>query len=320
MINMNRSYPIEPHPTWDIHDPSKQKEFCDCPRKYFWRYVLGLVSDAPNNHLVFGESFHRAMAYLLQTDYSVNSIQTAYNEHFLPYYRSHFPRSTDELFGAKTPSAALVALSEYAQKYSDDLSRFKVLHVEVAGVAPISSNRQLHFRIDAIVADSRGIYTLEHKTGSGVTRFWTDQWDLDLQPSTYTHALRCAYPNENVRGVMINGIHFKKLKAGPRIDLIRIPIWKNNDQLAAWLYTTNAIMDEIEYNFELLSHSSDSDNVLSCFRQNPGACTKYFGCPYHDFCGAWPNPLQKLDQIPMGFKTEFWDPSEKESQYQLELK
>ncbi len=314
------SYPVEPNPCWEIHDPSKLKEYLDCPRKYFFRHVLGWESSTPNNHLVFGEAFHRAMAYMLQTDYSVESIQIAYNAHFLPYYREHFPRSTDELFGAKTPESALFALATYGAYYPNDLTDFNVLHVEVAGAAPVAEDRVLHFRIDAIVEDDSGVYTLEHKTGSGISRFWTDQWDLDLQPATYTHALRCAYPDKKVRGVKINGIHFKKLKAGPKIDFVRLPIWKNNGQMGAWLFTVNSLLDELEWNFEQLSHCSDSDPVLNCFRMNPNSCTKYFGCAYHDFCGAWPNPLTKIHTVPMGFEIEFWDPRAKEALYQMECK
>ncbi len=321
MINIDKTYPIPSYPAWQIHDPSKLKEYLDCPRKYFFRHVLGWETTTPSNHLVFGEAFHRAMAYLLQTDYSTESVQIAYNEHFLPYYRSIFPASTDELFGAKTPAACLFALAGYTAKYPNDHTDFKVLHVEVAGAAPVSDSRVMHFRIDAICEDSKGVYTLEHKTGSGVSRFWTDQWDLDLQPATYTHALRCAYPDKHVRGVKMNGVHFKKLKSGPKIEYIRLPIWKNNGQMSAWLFTVNSILDEIQWNFEQLSHCSDSDPTLQCFRMNPNSCTKYFGCPYHDFCGAWPNPLARRTPVPMGFEVNFWNPSDAEDDgtYQLKL-
>ena len=311
MISTNPDdYPIPIDQTIDVIDTSKIKCYLDCPRQFLWQYVFGWRSAAPNNHLIFGEAFHRAMAYMLQTDYSTPNIQAAYNDHFLPYYRSHLPPTTDALFGAKTPEACLFALALYAQQYKHDLREFKVLHVEVAGAVPIATDRVVHFRIDAIVEDDKGIYALEHKTGSGVTRFWTDQWELDLQPATYTHALRCAYPEANVKGCKINGVHFKKLKAGPKIDFSRIPIWKTNDLMGAWLYTMNETMDRIENDMMQLRLQHPDDQLLECFPMNPNACTKYFGCPYKDFCGAWSNPLSKFNQLPMGMMIEFWDPRE----------
>ena len=55
--------------------------------------------------------------------------------------------------------------------------------------------------------------------------------------------------------------------------------------------------------------------MLMCFPMNTESCTKYFGCAYHDFCQAWPNPLQHCEEPPLGFKIEHWDPTEGESKY-----
>ena len=49
-----------------------------------------------------------------------------------------------------------------------------------------------------------------------------------------------------------------------------------------------------------------------CFPQNPTACTKYFGCPYHGFCTAWSNTLKYADEAPLGFHIEWWNPADKE--------
>lgn len=317
---LSNSYPIPTDPTWEVVDVSKLKEYCDCPRKYFWRHVLGWESTAPNNHLIFGEAMHRAIAHLLQTDYSNENILHAYTEKFLPYYREHFPPSTDELMKAKTPQSMVYMLPQYAQRYKDDHAKFETLHVEVGGAVPIADDRVLHLRIDAILRDrAKGyIYAQEHKSGSGITPQWVNQWELDLQPTTYTHALRSAFPGEEVKGVELNGVHFKHLKAGPKLDFIRIPLWKSNENMLVWLITVNRLVDAIEQDFEILSRSSESDPCLAAFRLNPGNCTKYFGCTYHNFCCAWPNPLSRCQQVQMGYKVEFWDPRKMEVQKKLE--
>jgi hypothetical protein len=312
------TFPVPVHPTWEIIDTSKIKTYLDCPRQFFWRYVLGWDSTAPSNHLVFGEAFHRAMAYLLLNDYSNKSISIAYQEHFLPYYRKHFPPSTDELMKGKTPDAIPFALIQYAEKYKQDFNNFEIHYVEIAGAAPVTEDELIHLRMDAVCEDRHGLFALEHKTGSGISRFWTDQWDLDLQPGTYSHAVRCAFPDQNVRGTMINGIHFKKLKAGPKIELMRMPIWKSNDLMLSWHSTIVSALHEIKNDFEFLSKHTGEEVVMDCFRMNPGTCTKYTGCAYKNFCCSWANPLKRIDQVQMGFEIKFWDPRAGEVKHQLE--
>ena len=68
-----------------------------------------------------------------------------------------------------------------------------------------------------------------------------------------------------------------------------------------------------------LHHCKEGDNVLMAFPMNNGSCTKYKGCPYYDFCLAWQNPLQRAYEPPLGFRTEFWNPSEMETTNKKDL-
>ena len=307
---------LSEHPTWKILDSSKWTTFMDCPRRYFWEYVLGWRSDAPNNHLEFGTAWHDAMEYLLLNGYSDECVIGAFDK-FLAHYRDHFPESSDELYDPKTPRNALKALSLYAERYLSDLRDFEVLYTEAAGTVPVNEVQVLHFRLDSICRDTQGRhFSLEHKTGSRLSRFWTDQWPLSPQVGTYTHVMHCLYPSNDVWGVKINGTFFQKTK----IDFSRIPIRKTLSQMQQWLWNVNWWADQIAWQFESLTgHCSADDPVLMAFPQQPGVCTKYFGCPYHDFCLAWPNPLQHLDEIPAGFKYDFWDPSEREATHRMDL-
>ena len=154
-------FPIIPDETWEIIDPSKIQEYMSCPRKYFYRYMLGWRYDNSNVHLVFGEAWHRAMEYLLKHDYSENSITEAFNL-FIAYYRESYPPMMDELNGVKTPANALMALVEYTTKYAQD--KFEVLHTETAGSVPITEDWSIHFRVDSICKDERGIFSLSQIT------------------------------------------------------------------------------------------------------------------------------------------------------------
>ena len=296
---------VPEHYTWDIQDSSKVQEFMDCPRKYFYRYMLGWVSDAPNNHLTFGSAWHEAMEYLLLNGYDDSSVLEAY-EAFLRVYRKDFPEETDELFGAKTPARALEALVEYTNRYKNDFSEFKVLYTEIAGTVPLTEDRKLHFRQDAIChSDSFGYFSLEHKTsGATLTRAWMQQWPLSTQVGCYTHVLHCLFPTEEVYGVKINGAGFLKTK----FSFERVPIAKTKNGMQVWLWNTLFWLDQIQWNYELLKECKESDEVMMAFPMNTQNCSKWFGCPYFDFCTAWHNPLRNCDEAPMGLKIEFWDP------------
>ena len=86
-----------------------------------------------------------------------------------------------------------------------------------------------------------------------------------------------------------------------------------------WLWTVNDIWSDLEYELERLADCSAGDAILAAFPIDPTSCTKYRGCPYHDFCINWANPLQQLGQVPLGYKVDFWDPLEKESKHRMEL-
>ena len=79
-------------------------------------------------------------------------------------------------------------------------------------------------------------------------------------------------------------------------------------------------MLEIEWEMERLANCTDKEPVMMCFPMNPSHCTSYFGCKYMDFCLAWANPLQRIEEPPLGFKLEYWDPSQEESKVQFNVK
>jgi hypothetical protein len=310
-------YPIPTHPTWDVIDPSKLQCFLDCERQYFYQYVLGWRQDRMDNHLHFGTSWHKAMEFLLRNGYDQNSIMGAYLA-FEREYRKVFPKDTDYLMNQKTPANALMALVEYAAKYRADLTNYEVLYTEVGGTAPLYEDLVLHYRIDSILRERNTglIISLEHKTASS-EYMWDLQWPLSIQVNTYTHALYCFFPPEQVKGVVINGAVFKKTKA-PTFAFPRAPVYKRPEQLQGWLQHTQLRAKQLQTEFEILSGSSDSDPVLDAFPLRPVSCTKFFGCPYHAFCVAWQNPLQHCESVPLGFVQEWWDPRRDEVSTKVE--
>jgi hypothetical protein len=307
---------IKKSETWDIQDSSKIQNFMDCQRSYFYRYILGWQSEYPNNHLVFGEAIHLALEYLLLNDYSTNSIAKAMDL-FLLKYREYFDEGTDELFSPKTPARVVDLLIEYCEKYKNDKHDFDVLYTEVAGTVSLSEDRAIAFRQDAICRGEEGIFSLEHKTkGGSIDSRWQNQWYLKTQIGAYTHVLNCLYPDENIYGVKINGLGILKTK----FSFERIPVVKTNKSMKVWLWNTLYWLDQIYWNIDLLlNNCKESDSVMMAFPLNSESCNKYFGCVYKDFCHAWANPLRRIDEVPPGFKIEYWNPLEKEARHKFEI-
>ena len=306
-------------PTWDITDASKLTAFATCPRQYFYEYILGWRPQLPSNHLIFGTSWHLAMEALLLGQ----SVPVAFDL-FLTDYRKTFGPETDELYAPKNPANAEIVLYAYAAKYANDLDKFDVLHTEVAGTVAIASDQKLHFRMDSVCRDKRSgrVFSLEHKTGSRSYN-WEYQWNVSFQIGTYTHVLYCLYPPEEVDGVKLNAAFFTKAvrswkalsqgettKYNLPFEFLRLPVYRSIPQMQQWLWNATFWTDQLEWQWNLLLDCDESDSLLTCFPQNPTACSKFFGCDYRDFCSAWRNPLHHCYEPPQGFAIEHWDPSD----------
>jgi hypothetical protein len=281
-------FPIPQHDTWRILDSSKVQTFMECPRKYFFRYILGWTRDAPNIHLVFGEAWHEGMERILLGDSAEQAADA-----FDLIFRRDFPESMDDIFFPKVPAVARAAFKQYKEVYAGD--QFEVLSTEISGTAPIGPDRVLHFRIDAIVRGADGIIGLEHKTASVQSQQWREQWVLSAQVGAYGHVLHCLYEPSEVWGIIVNGTFFRKKDTG----FERVPIRKQPDMLQVWLSTLNYYTEMIDANMEELEHCADS-------------CGMYGGCPYRDLCAYRPNPLRYANNGPeIGFKVEWWNPADR---------
>jgi hypothetical protein len=318
-------------PSWNIQDATKLQAFCACPRKYFWEYVLGWRPEAPSNHLVFGQAWHKAMEYLLEHDYSIDSVQKAHEE-FLHEYRKIFSPETDEIFFPKTPENALIALARYAGRFKDDLQRFKVLYTEISGSITVGESREVYFRMDTILKDLEDyILSIDHKTGS-YTYGWENQFPLSHQTGIYTHVLYCLNNKEKVKGLIYRGTIFGKTKKAwdqlqhgqsltykDPVEFVEYPAFRSKEQMQMWLWNINAWLDLIQFNFEALADCSEDEEVMFSFPQQPTACSNYGGCIFADFCSAWPNPLRRCQEPPLNFKEDHWDPTKLEAKHVFKL-
>lgn len=325
--------PLEYHYTYDLYDSSKLQTFLDCPRRYFYEYILAWRQDRPNKHLIFGESWHRALEVILREGKSAEAIEHAFKA-FMGYYREHFSANTDSDMFPKNPASALNALIDYTHKYQDEKLRVMQigdkLMLEIAGTVPLDMGSaeqealELHFRLDSIVLDSskKQIYCLEHKTASRNSQAWHDGWHLKTQISVYSHALfslnhifKTLYPDYHIFGIVVNGTFFTKtaldsIKGESRMH-VRVPVRKTREDMRVFQWNIKEWISFLQGEWQSLTKCSPDDDVLRAFPMNTNACTNFGGCPYFDICMSWANPLKHAASPPSDIVTEYWDPGKR---------
>lgn len=306
----------------EIFDSTKIQAFMDSPRRFFYEYVLGWRWAEPNIHLTFGSCWHDAMEHIQLHGYSDESFAEA-AQLFLSRFEEAYPnRGEWDFFEPKTPNRAVKALYDYCILHKPDHEQ--ILYTEIAGVLPISleRNRLLHFKQDTIVLQDQGYWSREHKTTKYFSKPWENSWKNKFQVGTYGLAmytlkdfLQTRFGDHPILGVQINGVAFKAKET----DFRRVPILRDEGQMQKFLWEANHWIDQIDWNMESLAESSPADIVMGAFPCNSESCSKY-GCPWADFCTAWPNPLQHCEKPPIGYRQEDWDPrhNEDKSQYKLE--
>lgn len=302
-LNIPDALPVPQHGTFHVLDSTKIKTFMDCPRKFFYEYVCGIRKDEPNEHLVFGSAWHDAIEHIMNNGRNRESVLDAANI-FMETYKKGYEGKEHFLPGAsnaKTPENGLNLLVAYLNEYKSD--EYETLFTEVAGAVPISQDRQLHVKFDSVIRRRDGIWSLEHKTTGRLTQAWKDKWQIDFQVGAYNHALRCLFPNEQVRGIIVNGAVVRDKS----YEFLRIPVSRDGKQALMFLWEANHWVDMIEWNFNELAQSKIDDPIMMAFPKNVESCGK-FGCKYPEFCWIKPNPIYLAHENVPGHKREFWDP------------
>jgi hypothetical protein len=272
---------------------------------------MGWKPIATNVDLVFGSAWHLAMEHLLIEGYvgkseeEQNRVVTEAFRKFEACYRDSFDPLSDEDRRPKTPANAFFALSHYPDAFSAD--RFNVLHTEIAGSVMLESDTLIYFKMDSIIQDELGEYaSLEHKTtGAYFSNNWPARWMQKVQVGVYNHVLFCLYPEDEVKGVYING--YCPRSSDPDKLFNRCLIGKTRRQMEDWAVNLSYWIGQIQQEFEELLRQDLEAPVLSCFPKNTESCTDYGQCRFLPWCYARPNPL--IGAMPQEFQHELWDPT-----------
>ncbi|MEG0299709.1 MAG: hypothetical protein RR609_09060, partial [Aurantimicrobium sp.] len=257
----------------------------------------GWRSEVPSIHLTFGRLWHEALESIYRNAFSVQAVGDALTL-FDPI------EEWGDRYGNKSAANARAGLIEYAARYARDVETYEIDGVEEGGSVLIAPDRYLIFNKD-IRAHRRGDgkpIIIEHKTASSTGPTWSRQWALSLQVGTYIYSEKIEH--DLAVDCLVNCTCF--LKAARKFE--RVLCMRSEEMLKVWLVTVNALYSELEFELQVLAECGPQDTVLQAFPLNPSACSSYAGCPYHDYCTSWPNPLRYAPEPPLGFTIDFWNP------------
>ena len=209
---------IEEHYTHEIYDSSKVQTFMDCPRKYFYEYVLGWRREGSNIHTHYGVAIHTGFELLNLVrvangkgyHLTEDDIGMAYTA-FLQSYRQEFKPEDDEYNNPKNPERAREALFAYKLEYNAEHAKETILSTEKAGSISISDDKKLHYRQDLIVhSPTFGIIVRDYKTAKKNSDPWAADFELKIQAGTYTHVARTMANLQLFEVLNLSGVKYKE--------------------------------------------------------------------------------------------------------------
>jgi hypothetical protein len=190
---------------------------------------------------------------------------------------------------------------------------FKLLAIEQPFAVPLDADRSDLFyigRLDKVFEYQGRIYIGEHKTTTSYKKDgpfrsdFVDSFSPNSQVDGYLYAAHLIY-GKRVKACWIDAalVH-QHVHDGFRF----IPIERQLQQLAGWVWEARYWVEQIEANERVLGSNQPIDeyDYLPAFPKNTTSCTNYGGCPFLDLCKMWSNPINHDD--PAGFKIEKWEP------------
>ena len=302
-----------------IIDTTKEKTLLQCPRLYYYKYMLFLTTD--NYDLKFGRAVHLGIEHLLNAHSNDVNPSIALKEAIEIAKNELEPNSIkDDLWlfnfedspSMKNPKNLRnieIALKYYQEYYLQGLypyvyaTEYVLIHTENSKYTPIYYN-DVRFlfagKFDAVVKHHDTIYMVEHKTTSMYLPLWLKYWKDDLQVLNYQFLGQKVY-NEHFGGVWLDGLSFQNSKKEP-VSLLLHPVeWKQSLSRRAYdifLYTL-IILDNMYKG--ILAYNTLPPESKNCYKYN-----KY--CPFAHICEHVRRIEDlKTDDISM-FNLDVWNP------------
>lgn len=304
-----------------ISDNHALSNYQDCPQKFCYRMVDGIVQKGGKASAKFGISLHagreayrkaiqQGVGHTGALSRAVTSATARWDvEMPIEYKQPHL--AADK----RSKSSLTTLLQGYLNKFSNQY--YEPIHVEVPFAIHVGQSRLFPGRdviatgiIDEVCRFNGGLYVLDLKSCGdlwGPTPNWFNQFRTSSQCMGYVRAAEETL-GEKVCGVIIHAI-WVKLPPGPRSKLSFQDYFRGD----VFCYSTSQL-DEWQSNFINSVDDCERAQKEGRWRRVLGtACTNYGGCAYQPLCSSPPETRAQL--IKLDYEVERWVPlAEKRTQ------
>lgn len=237
--------PMMPRYEPETMDHSATKTFKQCPRKYFYRMVLGRV--APNGIwdavFAWGSSFHKSLEVLYETDHSGKAMDAG---------QKLFKPPTHSKFMYQTKDRWLATFIELVKFYNDERAKgqIKVMAIEQPFKFQFPDGIVIGGRWDQLLEWNGRIWVRDWKTTSKEIQWFSQELDPNDQAMRYIYAAsalqyginEAGVPNRVVDGVLFTAIRNMKT-VGPTIH--PIPSQRTLTQVEQWVKDTLIVHEQM---------------------------------------------------------------------------
>jgi len=277
-------------------DYSTMCDFMVCPRRGFWRHIVGVRTNKRQLALEFGGAVHAGLhAWYL----------THAERPMLAAFSQDWP-GDDPTDSKRTTECGHKILKAYARHYATE--QLEVEAVEVTAAQTIFEIPFV-FKCDALVRDSTGVWVLEHKTSSSFSPLTIKSTRPNPQFVGYAVGAE-SYFGQKVAGTIYNGLLVSKSKTGFLREYIDFEPWERE----LWADEVRAFIRSFPKAGGLAPLSA-----MSLFRRNTVMCTTYYGeCPYRTLCVTEPNEEMLEKELEIGYTLDRWNPLEEDENAKVE--
>lgn len=286
-------------PTLDRFEPTKfdstaVKEFKTCPRKYFYRMVLGRAAPAGKWESVFawGTAIHKVMEVLYREGDIKKAMEVAYAT-----FRSPLPGKFDFL----TKELLTLNIAHLAKFYQSEKSggMIKCEAVEQPWNLVFPDGVTIGGRFDQIITWNGRIWLRDWKTTSKNFDYFAPSLDPNDQGIRYVYAASClqfgqtpeGYPKRLIEGVVFQVIqNMKSFTSGPKLQAM--PKQWSMNRIIKWV-------EEQKWWHKRIADCREED----IYPMNEASCTY---CDYRSVC-TQPDEASMTQQLRYNFLLKPWD-------------
>lgn len=300
-----------------VLDSSMRTDYASCPRKFYYRHLLGVAPLGVNIHLNAGGAYADALEVFRKSYYTGTDFETARALGVLALIKSYGdpdfePSEAKQWYRMVDAFLSYLANWHPSHDYLKPATFNGEPAVEFSFALPVDSNLLQPDTLDPLLFvgrfDMLGIlndtlFVVDDKTTSRLGVQWSAQWDLRSQFTGYCWGAQQF--GHQVGGAIIRGTAILKTQ----INHAEAVVYRPKHIIDRWY--DRLVCDGYEMVARYASLSDDPENRTSldacfpCTGEENGSCSSYSGCAYKSLCEV-ANPLEWIDG---NFVISRWDPT-----------